>query len=208
MGPGFGRFRVSGSGLRGAGAVRLQHVVFPGRTGVWFPGDSGVARPCLGRCRSWSFCPGAGLGRGLLAIGFGISTGVCQGRREVPSRGSGAAARLGRLSLPLDHVRSRLTPAAIRALVSHLSPRCRYRRWGQGSGFLPHRWHWRTHSCPGRSCIRLRLGGRDAPPPPCRFGFSPWARGLVGTRSGELPEPDWFVPGCPRTPESPVSFPR
>ena len=193
--PGFGLIQGVWPGLRVGVVIGPQHVVFPGRTRVRFPVIQGSHGPFLGDSGHGVSDPALAWARGMLTVSFGLSTGVCQGRLEVPSRGPDAAARLGRLSLPLDHVRSRLTPAAIRALVSHLSPRCRRWRWGPGSGFLPHRWHWRTLSCPGRSCIRLRLGGRDAPPPPCRFGFSPWARGSVGTRSGELPEPDWFVPG-------------
>ena len=157
--------------------------VFLRRTGVWFPDDSGVARHCPGRCWSWSFCPGAGLGRGLLAIGFGISTGVCQGQREVPSRGPGAATRLGRLSLPLGHVRSR---------------RFLFRARGRFQPFSQRGWSRRRVN-PGNSCSSAsereagHVSYRPRPRKPGNPALHSWS--YRRTRSSPAVRGVWIVAG-------------
>ena len=200
--PGFGLIQGVWPGLRVGVVIGPQHVVFPGRTRIRFPVIQGSHGPFLGDSGHGVSDPALAWARGMLTVSFGLSTGMCQGRREVTSRGPGAAALLGRLSLPLDHVRSRLTPAAS----------------GAGLPSLP--------SVPAlRSGVRVspRTGGTGVP---SVVPVDPVSASVSGAETHHRPLQVWIQPVgagfgrnevrgtartrlvCPRTPESPVSFPR
>ena len=134
-------FRVAWSGSPGCGAARPQGGDIPGERG------SEGFRPELPVLGFLS--PGAGRGREVLA-GWCRDLN-CPVSAQVGSRGPSSGASRSQHTLPWGHVRSRLTPSAVRALVSHLSPRCWRWRWGQG------------FSCAGRAGFPTFIPRRQRP---------------------------------------------
>ena len=96
-------------GSPGAGAVRLQHVVFPGRTGVWFPGDSGGRTALSWAVQVMEFLPRRWPGQGSAGHRFRYLNWRVSRAAGGPVSGSrrSSSARPSLTAWILGHVRSR-----------------------------------------------------------------------------------------------------
>ena len=185
--PGFGPFGPVWSGSLGSGAVRPQYACFRGEPGSGFPVIRGSHGTVLGGAGHGVPAPALSW-RGMLAVGFDVST---RGRSR-PSRGPGAAVRLGRLSLPSG--------------LSSESPDPSRSPAGWGRARVPPSQVALAVPCQlSQSMLHPHPSrGRVAPLPPCRSGSSPVGAGVrprvrsAGTaRTGLV---------SPRTPERRFPF--